>query len=589
VRETVASGLGEQARRARHGALADVLGAQGDADPEELLLHCRGAGRLGEALGHALEAARRAGAGLAFGHAARLYGEARSLLGEEAFRREPERAREAYVEGGKYAFLAGDEATAGALFGAASAGARTAVERASVAGLRAVLENAHVRSEAAIAHALEALRLLGVGHLRQRPGLGQVLWTVARARRRVRRTSDDDLRRLPVSTDPVHVLTVKTLLETASPTYFVDQNLMVLVDVEAFLRTLDRGKTPVTPLACMYVGSMLLHVTGDVRDGERLMRFAMRELAEGRASYAHVARVRFIAATMEMAWSGTLADADAELERAVAVASASGDVTFYAYGMINLLVHAVLSGAHLDGAAALLERYTERMERTHLAGSVEAWAAVARGVRCLRGEAASPTSFDGPGFDEAAFLELARGYPATIMQHYALLKLLVLYVNRDYEAGLRLAEAGAVDAPKAFLGQLQTIEHYFLHALLLGASLDGPCGPLRRARLLLRLHTLARRLARGAALSPRNVAHRHALARAELARGRGDFGAAAAQYERAMAGARACGSARDEAFACERAAGLARARGQVGRGAELEARARAAFVRWGLGGARPNA
>jgi energy-coupling factor transporter ATP-binding protein EcfA2 len=71
--------LSEDAKRERHGALAEALEASGRADAEELAGHFHAAGRLAEATRYAIRAAEVAEGALAFDRAARLYALALSL------------------------------------------------------------------------------------------------------------------------------------------------------------------------------------------------------------------------------------------------------------------------------------------------------------------------------------------------------------------------------------------------------------------------------------------------------------------------------------------------------------------------------
>ncbi|HEX3774690.1 MAG TPA: protein kinase [Polyangiaceae bacterium] len=73
VRDSVVTALSAERLRACHGSLARALEASGNADPEALVEHYRGAGERENARKHVLTAARAAENGLAFMRAARLY------------------------------------------------------------------------------------------------------------------------------------------------------------------------------------------------------------------------------------------------------------------------------------------------------------------------------------------------------------------------------------------------------------------------------------------------------------------------------------------------------------------------------------
>jgi|RhiMethySRZTD1v2_1073278.scaffolds.fasta_scaffold00880_4 eukaryotic-like serine/threonine-protein kinase len=79
IRETLASSLSADAVRRIHEVMAAILAAHGDDDPEALFEHCRGAGQLSQAAGHAAAAAERASQVLAFDRAATFYRDALNL------------------------------------------------------------------------------------------------------------------------------------------------------------------------------------------------------------------------------------------------------------------------------------------------------------------------------------------------------------------------------------------------------------------------------------------------------------------------------------------------------------------------------
>ncbi|MDX2181747.1 MAG: protein kinase [Bryobacteraceae bacterium] len=79
VRETVAARVGEEDRRRYHLELAQSFESEGEADPEIVAIHYRGAGEAGQAAAYLERAAAQADAALAFDRAARLYREAIDL------------------------------------------------------------------------------------------------------------------------------------------------------------------------------------------------------------------------------------------------------------------------------------------------------------------------------------------------------------------------------------------------------------------------------------------------------------------------------------------------------------------------------
>ncbi|WP_437335462.1 serine/threonine-protein kinase [Sorangium sp. So ce394] len=86
IREALLAALPAEQRAGRHRAIAEALEAQGARDHEALAYHWEGAGEPRRAGEHALRAADRAAAALAFEHAAVLYEKGLALSGDAAGR-----------------------------------------------------------------------------------------------------------------------------------------------------------------------------------------------------------------------------------------------------------------------------------------------------------------------------------------------------------------------------------------------------------------------------------------------------------------------------------------------------------------------
>ena len=93
IREAVVAGLSPEELKAHHHRLALALETSGQADPEWLAMHWKGAEDLDRAAEYAATAARRASETLAFDRAARLYLLALELPDEDRTRRRAARCR----------------------------------------------------------------------------------------------------------------------------------------------------------------------------------------------------------------------------------------------------------------------------------------------------------------------------------------------------------------------------------------------------------------------------------------------------------------------------------------------------------------
>jgi hypothetical protein len=162
VRETLLARLPRDELVACHKGLATALESSGQAEPEELAVHFRGAGELQKAAAYMLRGAERASLALAFEHAARLYADALSLASLDA-----EETHRAEVRLGEMLTAAGRPRDAARAFLAAAAaekedaGARL-IHRQRAAELM-MRHGAFVEGQALLAEVLRSLELPSPG------------------------------------------------------------------------------------------------------------------------------------------------------------------------------------------------------------------------------------------------------------------------------------------------------------------------------------------------------------------------------------------------------------------------------------------
>src|SRR6185437_16180044 len=170
---------------------------------------------------------------------------------------------------------------------------------------------------------------------------------------------------------------------------------------------------------------------------------------------------------------------------------------------------------------------------------------VAQSLKALSGSTASPTSLDGDGFDEAAFLETAKKI-RILWVYYHVLKLQLVFHAGEFKRALELAEAAVPLVPGMFF----ITEHALYRSLARAALAAEETGEARAAAVAL-LRQEEESFRRWAEASPANHAHRHALVAAEIAGLSGETEQAMGLYDRAIKLARENGFVYHEAEANE--------------------------------------
>ena len=169
-------------------------------------------------------------------------------------------------------------------------------------------------------------------------------------------------------------------------------------------------------------------------------------------------------------------------------------------------------------------------------------------LRALSGMTGSPTSLDGDGFDEAAFVENAKGI-RVLHVYYHILKQPLVFHAGELERSLELAESALPLMPGMFF----ITEHALYRSLAQAALLADDAGPGRAAGLEA-LRKDEGTFRKWAEASPSNHAHRHALVAAEIAALSGEQDRAMDLYDQAIKLTRENGFIYHEALANELAA-----------------------------------
>jgi signal transduction histidine kinase len=234
-------------------------------------------------------------------------------------------------------------------------------------------------------------------------------------------------------------------------------------------------------------------------------------------------------------------------------------------------------GVPLPRIQAVLQPALLLAERRGDRAAVDQLRAYRQAVRCLQGQTASRFGFDGPDFDEPAYLAAIAGDPRARFL-YQTLRLHTSFLFQDLPRALAAAEAADAQAPTV-TDVLPRVEHNLLTSLALLASAETAT-PELRVRHLARIAANQQQL-RVWAEEDQNLLHKHLLVAAELARLEERPDEAASLYDQAIDGARRCDHRPDEALANELAGRFFRGRARR-RIARLYLRAALdAYTRWG--------
>jgi PAS domain S-box-containing protein len=529
-----------------------------------------------------LIAGKRAKASTAYASALTYLTAGTTLLSEDCWERRHELSFALELDRAECEFLTGELSEAEQRLNMLSTRAASAVERATVAGLRVDLYTTLDQSSRAIAVGLDYLRHLGIDwspHPTEEQARAEYerIWSQLGSR------TIESLIELPLMSDPVSLATMDVLTKIGPPSFNTDANLLLLVTCRAVNLSLERGNCDASCIA--YVR---LSKTAGARFGDyqTLYRFGQLgcDLVEARGLTRFQARTYLDFAYGVLPWTKHVRAARDLLRRAFEAANQTGDLTYAAYCCNQLNTNLLMAGDSLSEVQREAEHGLAFVQKAGFR-FVEDRIAIQLGlIRTLRGLTPIFGSFNSAQFDELQIERRLAADPDLALAEffYWTRKSQARFLAGDYVSAI---EASSRAQPLLWIAssQLQTAEYHFYGALSQAASCDSAAAG-ERQRHLDAIAAHHRQLDFWAANCPENFANRAALIGAEIARLEGRELDAERLYEQAIRSARANGFVHNEALANELAARFYAARGFETISHAYLRNARHCYLRWGADG-----
>lgn len=524
-----------------------------------------------------LRAGIRAQRSSAYAAARELLAIGQALLGPRAWEEELALMSALSREYQQCAYLTGDLDEADAWIETLLAHATTPLEKAEILSTRTRQYSTTGRMRESIRTAIEGLNLLGVA-ITEQPGPEVIEDELANVARSLGGRRIEDLIDAPPLTDPTARVAIRLLMEIFPAAFLSGSGALfpylVLKSVDVSLR---HGTSPETAFAYAAYGMLLCGVLGDPALGHRYGRLAVR-MNDQLADIALKSRVIYVYAMFVHHWSEHWSSMTPWFLRGIEAGYQSGDLLYLAYSAQDCIIWD--PKLDLEVAEREQEKYLRIVADCEYQDSLDSGTLFLQMQRCFLGRTNGPTSLSDAAFDEAACLAGMRGRGfMTGVANYHIYKAEVCWLHDDLDGALE--HAAAMDELVASAMSLPQLVRFRIVSFLARAARSPALGPSARTELRARLEADLAQMTSWAAHCPSNFAHLRDLMRAELARIDGRMDAALAEYERAIAAARAHEFRRDEAMACERAGEYLTGLG-LDRAAEGYLRAAAyLYDRWG--------
>lgn len=389
-------------------------------------------------------------------------------------------------------------------------------------------------------------------------------------------TEADDLAREPC-TDRRVLAAARTINRALPPAYYCDQQVMAWLIVQAGRLWREHGPAAALLGPLSHAAFVTIALCDDYRGGHDIVRRVLN-VATARGYELDGAQARFTYALSAAHWMLPLEHGVAEARTAREVLLRGGEMFFAAgvyYALLPNLLGCATTLQELEKEADAAMAYCARV------GNGQAGAAFVpyrQFARSLSGLTHAPGSFDGPGFDEAAYVAQLPSNPVAAA-NYHVTRALAALLTGDFDNFLAQMQAATPRLP--FLQATYSMATAkLLHALALAHRARLASGA-EREQLVEAFEQVHHWQSARAADSPQNFQHLKLLLDAESAWVRDDFRAAAQHYDNAYRLAPERQRPWHRALILRQAARLHAAQGIEGMAELLRQRAFLVYERWG--------
>ena len=505
-----------------------------------------------------LAAGRKARASAAYQAAFEYLTVAMRHLPERAWEQQSELTFALHRDLAECAYLTGQHATAEALIETALDHAPSRIAKAELYSLRVLAATVAGDSVRALRWGREGLAVFGLEWPLE--GLAEANDAEAAAvMKNVGQRRIVDLVNQPEVADEETRACMRLVSLLGPPAYFVGADVLTFLVTRGANLSLLHGSSPYSAYSYVFYGAV-----HNARTGEYDVGYAFGELALALArrfgNRAEESRTLEVFGLVVHPWKATLRDSLPLLREGFRAGVESGELAYAAFNLSGVLINGLPAGVPLADLLADADVAIEFATRHRNRTGIEICLPFRQFARALTGATRALTSFDDEDFEEARFLEEAKGNQ-TAMGQFWVARLQAAYLVGDYETARRSSQEGAKRILAGILGMVTSAEHVFYTALTVAAECGGSLGA-RPPTSLDELSALHRKLVTWAEHCPQNFLHKQKLVEAELERVTGAPWRAMKLYGEAIAGAQKEGFVNDAALANELAARFFLANGE---------------------------
>lgn len=343
-----------------------------------------------------------------------------------------------------------------------------------------------------------------------------------------------DLINLPVAQDNEFKMLIRLLANTLQAAYQVKPELCVANSVTLVSLCLKHGLTKEAVIGFTVFGVIFQGgILGNHKIGYEYNKLSLAMLEKFHNTIQH-AEVKFVTGYFSSSWIISSQQTEKEYWRqAYQNGLEIGDWFHTGCAAAGIIQSMFMRGVDFQTILKQIEEYELVLHRIGTKEQLGAVLSVKQTILALEGKTASHTSLASPYFDETKYVQSLADYNSLHFAHYYFInKLILLYLNAEYQEALTISNKGKKFA-KSSTGMLHNTEHSFYHALTL-AQLANNFELLKRTRFLISLYKTKQQFFKYALDCPENFLTRAYMLEAEIFRIKKEISNAIISYQKAL-------------------------------------------------------
>lgn len=404
------------------------------------------------------------------------------------------------------------------------------------------------RLDESISIAVEILKQLGV-HINQKPGKLSVILNIYYLRLLLFSKKIEDLKNLPVMTDPYKLAAMRMLMKAESSAYYSNILLAITIAVKMIQLSIKYGNSSFSSFGYQLYGIILQSIVGQILKGYSFGEFSVEILNRFDAK-EYQARINFIFNVFIRHWKDKLSDTIEPFREAFRRGLETGD---YEFGCLS----SAYVGIHLFHSGEKLQFAEEEMFRSVKVAAKLKQEVILIGLKCYRqvalnlmGRSKYRTLLKGESFNEEEMrpyliMKKNMSYLGSLCHSKALL--IVMFNESKGNAALALESE---KYKSHTIGLIYRILIFFYSSFIYLANLED-ASITKRLLYLNRVSRNQQQLKKWAQYAPENLMHKWHLVEAERYKYRGKLIKAMKHYDLAISLAKKNGYIQEEALANE--------------------------------------